>query len=176
MEKKKNRSSLVIAAAVLCCVLAGCGQDARENGSPSEPDAYERGYDLPVDPVEQEEASRDCGEMMKAICAIYEEADKGTAVNAVISQETAETMQQAVGEKGVPAVLSGFEGNMLNYEKIDQFLKDASIPSIRKQTGQTVWSRYADRAVMQGSTSGATQTKDGSVTNTVPPSLPSLRR
>ena len=126
MEKKKNRSSLVIAAAVLCCVLAGCGQDARENGSPSEPDAYERGYDLPVDPVEQEEASRDCGEMMKAICAIYEEADKGTAVNAVISRETAETMQQAVGEKGVPAVLSGFEGNMLNYEKIDQFLKDAS--------------------------------------------------
>ena len=57
---------------------------------------------------------------------IYEEADKGTSVNAVISQETAIKMQQIIAEKDVPAAVSGFDVDMMNYDTMEKFLDDAS--------------------------------------------------
>ena len=127
MGKKIQRIFLIIFAALLCCFSAGCShkntvaedkesnKDTSISGKPedteelSEAEIYERGYNLPIDSAEQEEAEKDCAEMMEAIRDIYEEADKGTSINAVISQETAIKMQQVIAEKDVPAAVSGFE-------------------------------------------------------------------
>ena len=92
----------------------------------SEAEIYKRGYDLPIDSAEKEEAEQDCGKMMEAIRDIYEEADKGTSINAVISQETAIKMQQVIAEKDVPAAVSGFDVDMMNYDAMEDFLDEAS--------------------------------------------------
>lgn len=132
---KKNRIKLLIILAVLICsVFAGCSctNDSADTDVPDtaeaqyETDAFEQGYDLPVDSAQQEEAEADLTEMMELIRGIYEDADKGTSVNAVITQDTAVNMQKTVGEKGVPAAVSGFDVNMLNYEVMETFLKEAS--------------------------------------------------
>lgn len=144
MGKKIQRIFLIIFAALLCCFSAGCShkntpaedkdsnKDASVSDEPedteelSEAEIYERGYDLPIDSAEKEEAERDCAEMMEAIRDIYEEADKGTSINAVISQETAIKMQQVIAEKDVPAAVSGFDVDMMNYDAMEDFLDEAS--------------------------------------------------
>ncbi|HJC43820.1 MAG TPA: hypothetical protein H9756_09120 [Candidatus Mediterraneibacter gallistercoris] len=92
----------------------------------SEAEIYKRGYDLPIDSAEKEEAEQDCAEMMEAIRDIYEKADKGTSINAVISQETAIKMQQIIAEKDVPAAVSGFDVDMMHYDAMEDFLDEAS--------------------------------------------------
>lgn len=126
MCKKIQRIFLIIFAAILCCFSAGCSQKNNVTEELTEAEIYERGYDLPIDSEEQEEAEQDCAEMMEAIREIYEEADKGTSVNAVISQETAIKMQQIIAEKDVPAAVSGFDVDMMNYDTMEKFLDDAS--------------------------------------------------
>ena len=144
MGKKVQRIFLIIFAALLCCFSAGCSHknnatedkesnkdasvsdESEDTGELSEEEIYERGYDLPIDSVEQEEAEQDCAEMMEAIRDIYEEADKGTSINAVISQETAIKMQQVIAEKDVPAAVSGFDVDMMNYDAMEDFLDEAS--------------------------------------------------
>ena len=118
----------------MCSVLGGCSRitDNTDTDAPTvvgdQPHAedYEQGYDLPVDSTQQEEAEEDLTEMMELIRAIYEDTEKGTSVNAVITQDTAVNMQKSIGEEGVPVTVSGSDVNMLNYEVMDQFLKEAS--------------------------------------------------
>lgn len=133
--KKENRTSfLIILAVFMCSVLGGCSRitDNTDTDAPTvvgdQPHAedYEQGYDLPVDSTQQEEAEENLTEMMELIRAIYEDTEKGTSVNAVITQDTAVNMQKTVGEEDVPVTVSGSDVNMLNYEVMDQFLKEAS--------------------------------------------------
>ena len=127
MRKKIQRIILVIFTAFLCSSFAGCrpkNNETQDKGSSK--DIYERGYDLPIDSAEQEEAEKDCADMMESIRDIYEEADKGTSLNAVISQETAVKMQQIIAEKDVPAAVSGFDVDMMNYDAMEDFLDEAS--------------------------------------------------
>ena len=133
--KKENRTSfLIILAVLMCSVLGGCSRitDNTDTDAPTavgdQPHAedYEQGYDLPVDSTQQEEAEEDLTEMMELIRAIYEDTEKGTSVNVVITQDTAVNMQKSIGEEGVPAAVSGSDVNMLNYEVMDHFLKEAS--------------------------------------------------
>ena len=144
MGKKIQRIFLIIFAALLCCFSAGCShkntvaedkesnKDTSISGEPedteelSEAEIYKRGYDLPIDSAEKEEAEQDCAEMMEAIRDIYEKADKGTSINAVISQETAIKMQQIIAEKDVPAAVSGFDVDMMHYDAMEDFLDEAS--------------------------------------------------
>ena len=123
MKKKAKRIFLIIFTALLCCFSAGC---SHKNTVAEDKESYERGYNLPIDSAEQEEAEKDCAEMMEAIRDIYEEADKGTSINAVISQETAIKMQQVIAEKDVPAAVSGFDVDMMNYDAMEDFLDEAS--------------------------------------------------
>ena len=123
MKKKAKRIFLIIFTALLCCFSAGC---SHKNTVAEDKESYERGYDLPIDSAEQKKAEKDCEEMMEAICDIYEEADKGTSINAVISQETAIKMQQTIAEKDVPAAVSGFDVDMINYNAVEDFLDEAS--------------------------------------------------
>ena len=86
---------------------------------------WEKGYDLPVDEQEREEAENDCIEMMELYFDIYETADKGIASNVVLDDQT--VFLNAEENKGCR--MSGYNNgniysNMENYESVDSFLKE----------------------------------------------------
>ena len=63
---------------------------------------WEKGYGLPVDEQEEKEAENDCKKMMELIFDIYKDADKGTASNVVLNDETVLEMQKRLMETGCP--------------------------------------------------------------------------
>lgn len=83
----------------------------------------EKGYDLPIDDGEREEAKADCKRVMEIIADIYEKADKGTSSNVVISHKTISQMQDAVKETKAPVTSTTVYSNMDNYEEVEDFLK-----------------------------------------------------
>lgn len=82
----------------------------------------ERGYNLPIDDIEREEAERDCKTVMESISGIYKLAEKGSASNTVIADETITRMAEAVKNTGCPVVSANIYTNMENYSKMDEFL------------------------------------------------------
>lgn len=85
---------------------------------------WEKGYDLPVDEREREEAESDCKKVMGLISDIYDYADKGDASNVVLNDEAIYQMQGRIKEKGYPVTAMKTYSNMENYERVDNFLKE----------------------------------------------------
>lgn len=56
------------------------------------------------------------------LCCISGEC---SSPNAVISRETAVKMQQIISEKGMPVMVSGYAGDMMNYDVMEGFLDEA---------------------------------------------------
>ena len=83
-------------------------------------------YDLPIDEQEMEEAENDCSEMMEHIYAIYQKADKGTASNVVLTDETILELQKKLMETGYPVAAVVPYSNMGNYESVDSFLENCT--------------------------------------------------
>ena len=75
----------------------------------------EKGYDLPIDKQEMDEAENDCSTMMDHIYDIYNEADKGTASNVVLTEETISELQKELIETGYPIATVVTYSNMGNY-------------------------------------------------------------
>lgn len=113
-EKRKSESENRIAGNTK--EIKDINQEAREQ--------WEKGYDLPLEATEQEEVATECKEMMKKIQDIYQSADKGTASNAVLQDETMLEMQKAMMETGSPVSVTVPYSDMENYEKADRFLID----------------------------------------------------
>ena len=87
---------------------------------------WEKGYELPVDEQEEKEAENDSRVMMEHIYEIYKEADKGTASNVVLTEETILELQKKLMETGYPVVTLVTYSNMGNYENVDSFLEDCA--------------------------------------------------
>lgn len=85
---------------------------------------WEKGYDLPVDEQEKEEAEIDCKKMLELIFDIYEYADKGEAVNAVLDNEIIIKMQKKVKKTNCPVTTMITYANMENYEDVNRFLEE----------------------------------------------------
>lgn len=84
----------------------------------------EKGYDLPVDYSQKEEAENDCKKMMERIYGIYEKADKGDAFNAVLTDDTILKMQSELKDTESPVTVAGIYFNMENFEGVDKFLRE----------------------------------------------------
>lgn len=84
--------------------------------------ASEKGYDLPVDEGEREEAEADCKSVMGLISDIYEHAEKGNASNVVISKEALHQMVEVIKKTERPVTAIETYSNMENYEKVEGFL------------------------------------------------------
>ena len=84
---------------------------------------WEKGYNLPVDEQEREEAESDCKKVMELISDIYEDAEKGTALNVILNDQIVYEMQKKVMEAGCPVATLVTYSNMGNYESMDNFLK-----------------------------------------------------
>ena len=87
---------------------------------------WEKGYGLPVDEQEEKEAANDCKKMMELIFDIYKDADKGTASNVVLNDETILEMQKRLMETGCPVSTLVTYSNMENYESVDRFLEECT--------------------------------------------------
>ena len=116
--KKKNL--LLIMAFLIGCFVCACGKEEAE-------EQWKKGYGLPVDEQEEKEAENDCRVMMERIYDIYKDADKGTASNVVLNDETILEMQKNLMETEYPVAASVTYSNMGNYESVDFFLEDCKV-------------------------------------------------
>ena len=138
----KRKSILLIMAFLIGCDLCACGkedsvvgeslvEDTEEVSSTEETksaeeeaaEQWEKGYDLPVDEQEREEAETDCKKLMEHYLDIYETADKGIASNVVLDDQTVLEMQKKVKDAGYPIATMVTYSNMGNYESVDSFLR-----------------------------------------------------
>lgn len=138
MKKRVTIGILIIFIPVLCtCVnksnIQRKGMISYENKSFSEKEVYEKGYNLPVEREQKEEAETDCSQIMNKIKKIYKECDKGTASNVVISDKTALKMLDILN-KGEDPVYYNSNMGMYNYEKMEKFLEQ----SLHKQKGKII--------------------------------------
>ena len=141
----KKKSILLIIVFLIGCFVCACGkedsvagetlaEDTEEVSSTEETrsaedeaaEQWEKGYGLPVDEQEEKEAENDCRAMMEHIYEIYKEADKGTASNVVLTDETILELQKKLMEMGYPVVTLVTYSNMENYESVDSFLEDCA--------------------------------------------------
>ena len=141
----KKKSILLIIVFLIGCFMCACGkedsvvgeslvEDTEEVSSTEETksaeeeaaEQWEKGYGLPVDEQEEKEAENDCRAMMERIYEIYKEADKGTASNVVLTDETILELQKKLMETGYPVVTLVTYSNMENYESVDSFLEDCA--------------------------------------------------
>ena len=141
----KKKSILLIMVFLIGCFVCACGkedsvagetlvEDTEEVSSTEETrsaeeeaaEQWEKGYGLPVDEQEEKEAENDCRAMMEHIYEIYKEADKGTASNVVLTDETILELQKKLMETGYPVVTLVTYSNMENYESVDSFLEDCA--------------------------------------------------
>ena len=93
-------------------------------GYPSMPygNKEEKGYGLPIDARQREEAEEDCKEMMGLISELYKNADKGCASNVVIADEVIEQMVEKLKATGCPVTVTEIYSNMENHKKLEEFL------------------------------------------------------
>lgn len=141
----KRKSILLIMAFLIGCFVYACGKEdgivseslvedtkevsSTEKTKSAEEEAaeqWEKGYGLPVDEQEEKEAENDCRAMMEHIYEIYKEADKGTASNVVLTDETILELQKKLMETGYPVATLVTYSNMGNYESVDFFLEDCT--------------------------------------------------
>lgn len=85
----------------------------------------EKGYDLPIDARQWEEAEEDCKEMMGLISELYKNADKGCASNVVIADEVIDQMVEKLKATGCPVTITEIYSNMENHKKLEDFLNDS---------------------------------------------------
>lgn len=141
MKNRQKKILLVMVISVLS--LGGCDQKKepktaggeevknKETESASiadkeaEAELWEKGYNLPVEPIEQAEAEGQCMEAMGAIQELYKVIDKGSSLNAVIPDGAAEQMIEALKVLGCPVYGSGCYLSMHNYEKMEEFLSQS---------------------------------------------------
>ena len=141
----KKKSILLIIVFLMGCFMCACGkedsvageslvEDTEEVSSTEKTksaeeetaEQWEKGYGLPVDEQEEKEAENDCRAMMECIYEIYKEADKGTASNVVLTDETILELQKKLMETGYPIVTLVTYSNMENYKSVDSFLEDCT--------------------------------------------------
>ena len=132
----EKKSMLLIIVLILCSLMCACGKNDEESDEFSAGDMgeiileenlaeqFEKGYNLPVDASQREEAENDCKKVMELIRDIYEQADKGDASNVVLSDVTVLEMQEILKGMGSPVMAGVTYSNMENFEIVDNFIKE----------------------------------------------------
>ena len=139
----KKKSILLIMAFLIGCFVCACGkedsivdeslvEDTEDVSSTEEiksaeeeaAEQWEKGYDLPLDEQEREEAETDCKKQMELYLDIYETADKGITSNVALDDQTVLEMQRKLKDAGCLVTTMVTYSNMENYESVDSFLKE----------------------------------------------------
>ena len=147
MKKRNTLLIIMLMCSVLLCACNNNGESmenecAKKNGE-NEQEEYaertdraadadsqiEKGYDLPIDARQREEAEEDCKEMMGLISELYQNADKGCASNVVIADEVVDQMVEKLKDAGCPVTVTEIYSNMENYKELEDFLNAATAGS-----------------------------------------------
>lgn len=118
---------------LLLLMLVGCGSTEElyqgNNSGYAEvamQEQWEKGYNLPVDEMEEKEAEKDCIRMMELYCGIYESVAKGSAANVVLEDEVIRKIQNAIKESGAAVAAVTPYNAMENYETVDTYLDECT--------------------------------------------------
>lgn len=84
----------------------------------------EKGYNLPITEAENKQIELDCNKVMALLRDIYERAEKGQAINAVMKEETILQMKEVLKENGYCVIGAEAYSVMEHYEKMEKFLLD----------------------------------------------------
>ena len=127
MKLTKNR--IILANMILCVALiCACGKEEENQKGVTDEVAsdidrqIEKGYDLPVNADEREEAETDCKRIMELIADIYKDVCIGDASNDTLSDEALYKMTEKIKETGSPVRTNIVYSNMENYEQFENFL------------------------------------------------------
>lgn len=89
-------------------------------------DILEKGYDLPVDEKIKSKAESDCKKAMETIQKEYQQLKKNPAEEVIIhstdTEKAVEQMMETLSALDAPILAEEFYCNMLNYEKMEDFL------------------------------------------------------
>lgn len=96
--------------------------------------AKKRGYDIPIEEKEKKESENDCKKVMELTRDIYKNAEKGTALNVVLSDNTILKMRDKLKKTKCPVTTTVFYSDMGNYQNMDRFLKE----SVKGEKGSIV--------------------------------------
>lgn len=138
--RKKYISIIVIMATGLLCACggkepaeflqsdSGKGREefllAENSKDDDGKEQWEKGYDLPIWEEERKEAEDDCRAVLELTAQIYREADKGEALNVVLSEEVILQMKEKIKTMGMPVTGSGLHSVMENWQEMERFLLD----------------------------------------------------
>lgn len=152
MKKRNILPIVILMCSVLFCACSNSGESMKttnadkneenrnkENAESTDEEAdtnkkVDNGYDLPIDASQRKEAEDDCKKMMELIHEIYIQADKGDALNIVLSDETISEMQNKLKKTNNPVITTDVYANMDNFENVDRFLREC----IKGVSGSTV--------------------------------------
>ncbi|MDE5782610.1 MAG: hypothetical protein K2I03_14235 [Lachnospiraceae bacterium] len=114
---------LIILVLFSMVLIAGCTQKMPEDNEQAtiEP---ENGYNLLINKKEEQEAKTDLNGMMQSVADIYCKADKGIALNAVVSDETMNQMQDVIKETKCSVTSMAVYSNMDNWKYVENFLNN----------------------------------------------------
>lgn len=99
-------------------------KDAEELSKEKSEEQIKKGYELPINDSERQEAEDDCKRVMELIFKDYEYADKSDSSNVVLSNEVLCKMKDKVREKGFTVNTGILYSDMENYDSMDDFLKE----------------------------------------------------
>lgn len=139
--KRSTFKSMIVLVCLLC--LPGCAATGKsESGNTTEESSVESeggmsaegqepDNDYETDYIDIEESEKqdinnrmlELGDLCKDI---YIRADKGKALNVVLDEETVHSMAETAAAQGWAVTCGSYDYNMLNYEGVDQALRDAS--------------------------------------------------
>lgn len=125
------KKCIILPVNMLLCAALFCACKKKVENQyivPEWEDSYKevKGYDLPVDACQREEAEEDCKEMMGLISELYKNADKGHASNVVIADEVIDRMVEKLKGTGYPVTITEIYSNMENYKRLEDFLNAAA--------------------------------------------------
>lgn len=87
----------------------------------------EKGYDLPVDTQEKDEAERDFRQLMALLADIYKNVYKGSSFDVVLDRASMKQISLIIKEQGYPVISSDVYSNMRNYKDVEDFLINAEL-------------------------------------------------
>ena len=88
-----------------------------------------KGYDLPIDARQREEAVEDCKKRLELISELYKNAKKDCVSNVVIADEVIDQMAEKLKDAGCTVTTTAVYSNMENYNGLEDFLNAATAGS-----------------------------------------------
>lgn len=127
-NKSRKTVRIILILILLILNLCGCSMKNKTNKNPPKTTLYsKKEYDLPIRRSEKKEAENDCEKHINRIKDIYRDAEKGNALNAVLSEHALKKMAFKMKEAGSGVRIGIPYSNMANYKNFEYFLKNCMI-------------------------------------------------